>query len=45
LRRQEGKDIAVFGGANLLASLLNLELVDELSISFIPFYGQRKNPW
>lgn len=36
IRQQEGKDIAVFGGANLLASLLNLQLVDELSISFIP---------
>jgi dihydrofolate reductase len=36
LQRQEGKDIAVFGGASLLASLLNLKLVDELSISFIP---------
>ncbi|HEV7331573.1 MAG TPA: dihydrofolate reductase family protein [Flavisolibacter sp.] len=36
LKQQEGKDIAVYGGANLLASLLNLQLVDELSISFIP---------
>lgn len=36
LRQQEGKDIAIFGGASLLASLLNLQLVDELSISFIP---------
>lgn len=36
LCRQEGKDIAVFGGAGLLTSLLNLKLVNELSISFIP---------
>lgn len=36
LKQQEGKDIAVYGGANLLASLLNLQLVDEISISFIP---------
>jgi dihydrofolate reductase len=36
LLQEEGKDIAVFGGASLLASLLNLKLVDELSISFIP---------
>jgi len=36
LKQQTGKDIAVFGGANLLAFLLNCELVDELSISFIP---------
>jgi riboflavin biosynthesis pyrimidine reductase len=28
--------MAVFGGANLLASLLNLQLVDEISVSFIP---------
>ncbi len=36
LRQQPGKDIAVFGGASLLASLLNWRLVDELAISFIP---------
>jgi dihydrofolate reductase len=36
LKQQPGKDIAVFGGASLLASLLNLQLVDEISISFIP---------
>lgn len=36
LKKQPGKDIAVFGGASLLASLLNLRLVDELAISFIP---------
>mgnify|MGYP003575378528 CR=1 FL=1 len=36
LKQQEGKDIAVFGGAGLLASLLDLQLVDEISIAFIP---------
>jgi dihydrofolate reductase len=36
LKQQQGKDMAVFGGAGLLTSLLNLKLVDELSISFIP---------
>ncbi|MBB1283733.1 dihydrofolate reductase family protein [Flavisolibacter sp. BT320] len=36
IKQQPGKDIALYGGANLLASLLNLQLVDELSISFIP---------
>lgn len=36
IRQQTGKDIAVFGGASLLASLLNLQVVDEISISFIP---------
>jgi dihydrofolate reductase len=36
MKQQPGKDMAVFGGANLLASLLNLQLVDEISVSFIP---------
>lgn len=36
LKEQPGKDIAVYGGASLLSSLLNLQLVDELSISFLP---------
>jgi dihydrofolate reductase len=36
IKQQPGKDIALYGGANLLASLLNRQLVDELSISFIP---------
>jgi dihydrofolate reductase len=36
LKQQDGKDIAVWGGATLLASLLNLKVVDELSVSFIP---------
>ena len=36
LKEREGKDIALFGGANLLASFLDLRLVDEIAISFIP---------
>jgi dihydrofolate reductase len=36
IKNLPGKDIAVFGGAGLLASLLNLGLVDEISISFMP---------
>jgi dihydrofolate reductase len=36
LKQQVGKDIALFGGASLLASLLDLQLVDELTISIIP---------
>lgn len=36
IKNSPGKDIALFGGAGLLASLLKLKLVDELSISFIP---------
>jgi dihydrofolate reductase len=36
IRSVPGKDIAVFGGASLLASLLNLQLVDEIAVSIIP---------
>jgi dihydrofolate reductase len=36
VKQQEGKAIAVFGGANLLTSLLNHQLVDEISVSVIP---------
>lgn len=36
LKAQPGKDIALFGGAGLLSSLLDLELVDEVSMSVIP---------
>jgi dihydrofolate reductase len=36
LKQEEGKDIALYGGASLLASLLNERLVDELSIVYIP---------
>ena len=36
IRSQPGKDIAVFGGAELLNSLLNYDLVDELSLAICP---------
>jgi len=36
IRSAPGKDIALFGGAGLLTSLLNLQLVDEISVSIIP---------
>jgi len=36
LKRQPGQDIALYGGANLLASLLDLGLVDELVLSVVP---------
>jgi dihydrofolate reductase len=36
IKNTPGKDVALFGGAGLLASLLKLKLVDEVSISFIP---------
>jgi dihydrofolate reductase len=36
IKESPGKDIAFFGGANLLASLLDLQLVDEISVSVLP---------
>lgn len=36
LKQQGGKDIALFGGATLLASLLNLQLVDEIQVAVVP---------
>lgn len=32
----EGRDIAVFGGAELVSSLINLDLVDELQLAIVP---------
>ena len=36
IKNETGKDIAVFGGAGLLSSLLDMKLVDEISIAVIP---------
>lgn len=36
IRNQPGKDIAVFGGAELVSSLLNYDMVDELSLALCP---------
>jgi len=36
IKQQDGKDIAVYGGANLLSSLLDLNLIDELNMIIIP---------
>jgi len=36
LKKEEGKDIALWGGAGLLTSLLDLKVVDEIQISIIP---------
>ena len=36
LKKAPGKDIAIFGGASLLASMLDAQLVDEISVSIIP---------
>jgi dihydrofolate reductase len=44
LKNSEGRDIALFGGASLLASLLDLHLVDEVSVSLIPVLLGRGRP-
>jgi dihydrofolate reductase len=36
IKKETGKDIALFGGGELLTSLLNLDLVDEISMAVIP---------
>ena len=36
LKEEGGKDIALYGGAGLLGSLLEDELVDEFNVVFIP---------
>lgn len=36
LKDKAGKDIALYGGANLLATLLDLSLVDEIAMTIIP---------
>ncbi len=35
-KKQDGKDIALYGGAGLLTSLLEQGVVDEISLSIIP---------
>lgn len=36
IKNEPGKDIALFGGGELLTSFLNLNLVDEISLAVIP---------
>lgn len=36
IKNEPGGEIAVFGGANLLSSLLNLDLIDELGLAICP---------
>lgn len=36
IKNEQGKDIVVYGGASLLASLLNRQLVDEIEVAIIP---------
>ena len=45
LKNQPGKDIAVFGGAELLSSLLNLDLVDELILAICPILLGKGKPF
>ena len=36
IKKEKGKDIWLFGGAALTASLMNLQLIDELSLAVYP---------
>jgi dihydrofolate reductase len=36
IKNEPGKDIAVFGGAALVSSLINLDLIDELVLAICP---------
>ena len=36
IKKEKGKDIWLFGGAGLTASLMNLGLIDELSLAVYP---------
>lgn len=36
IKKEEGKDIWLFGGAGLTSSLMNLKLVDEISLAVHP---------
>ena len=36
IKNEAGGDIAVFGGASLLSSLMNYDLIDELSLAICP---------
>lgn len=43
IKNEPGGEIAVFGGAELVSSLLNLDLIDELSLAICPvLLGQGK---
>jgi dihydrofolate reductase len=43
LKEEDGKDIAVYGGASLLSSLLDIKVVDEISMTAIPVLLGRGN--
>jgi dihydrofolate reductase len=44
LKRQPGKDIAIFGSANLTASLMQMGLIDELRIMVAPIVLGKGTP-
>lgn len=45
IKNAPGGDIAVFGGANLLSSLMNLDLVDELALAICPVVLGKGKPF
>ena len=45
LRNEEGKNIAVFGGAKLTCSLLNLGLIDEIQLAIMPVILGKGKPF
>lgn len=44
IKEQEGKDIWLFGGSNLIKNLLNAELVDEMQLSVHPILLGKGKP-
>src|SRR5262245_14662702 len=45
IKAEPGKEIAVFGGASLLSSLINLDLVDELVLAICPVVLGKGKPF
>jgi len=45
IKNQPGKDIAVFGGAELACSLINLKLVDEIVLAICPVLLGKGKPF
>jgi dihydrofolate reductase len=45
IKKEPGKQIVVFGGAELLCSLLNMDLVDELLLAICPVLLGKGKPF
>jgi dihydrofolate reductase len=45
MRREDGKDIYIFGSADLTHSLLKAGLVDELMLAIVPVAIGKGNPF